>query len=176
MSSSSALRLGLVVLALLVPLVLAGCSSFRPVYGVDGIATGRLALSYAKPASRLEQIIIQDLKLKLGSTNDAGAPRVTIRAAAPSRPLTRGTASRAMTDHEVVVTATYGVVANGKVVAEGSRRAAASYRSTGQQVLADESAYRDAAERAAREVAETIRLSIIADLATPVPEDDGLPQ
>jgi LPS-assembly lipoprotein len=172
MSSSRALRLGLVVIALLTPVLLAGCSSFRPVYGVGGIATERLALSYAKPTTRLEQIIIQDLKLKLGSTSDPDAPRVTITASTASRQLTRGSVTKAVTDHEALVTATYGVVVGSRIVAEGTRRASASYRSTGQQVLADESAYRDATERAAREVAETIRLSIIADLAVPIRDDE----
>ncbi len=58
-----------------------------------------------------------------------------------------------------------------KVLVSGSRRAVASYFTVG-QVLADEEAYEDAIERAGHEVAETIRLSILGQLAAPVREDE----
>ena len=102
-----------------------------------------------------------------GDRSPAGAGVVT--AAAGARALTRTSVVRARTEYEMTVTATYSVRQDGKLLLEGSRRASASYQTVG-QVLADEAAAKDAAERASREVAETIRLSILAGLATPVRE------
>ena len=167
MWSSSPLRRGLLALALLAPIALAGCSSLRPVYGDAGSVQTRIAMSYAKPNSRLEQIIIQDLALRLGSSKDPDAPKINIAASAGSRVLTRTGVAKPVSQHEVAVSASYTVTAGGEVVAQGSRRASASYSSSG-QVLADEAAYKDAVERAGHEVAESIRLAILGQLSTPV--------
>lgn len=171
MWSSRLLRTGFVALALAAPLALAGCSSFRPVYGEAGVVQQKLAFNYAKPNSRLEQIIIQDLALRLGkATDDPSAPTLRISAAAGARALTRtGTrgTTRPSDQYEMAVSASYSVVSNDKVVLQGSRKATATYSVVG-QVLADEAAAKDAQERAAHEVAETIRLSILAQLAAPV--------
>ena len=170
MWSSRGLRAGLLALALAAPLVLAGCTGFRPVYGDAGLVGQRLELSYAKPTTRLEQIIIQELALKLGSTQREDAPQVRISAAAGARALTRTNVTKPATQYEAAVTASFSVLdVEGKVLFSGSRRAAASYVTVG-QVLADEAAYKDAIERAGREVAETIRLSILGKLVTPVRE------
>jgi LPS-assembly lipoprotein len=71
--------------------------------------------------------------------------------------------------HEATVTAKYTIVVDDEIVLSGSRRATASY-TTSDQVLADEAALKDALERAAHEVAETIRLSILAELGSPLRE------
>jgi LPS-assembly lipoprotein len=170
MWSSRQLRAGLVALALVTPLALAGCGSFRPVYGEAGVVQQKLAFNYAKPNSRLEQIIIQELALRLGKATDReDAPVVRISAAAGGRALTSTGVTKPATQHEMSVTASYAVVVDGKVVLQGSRKASASYATVG-QVLADEAAAKDAQERAAREVAQTIRLSILAQLAAPIRE------
>jgi len=168
MWSSRLLRIGLVALALAAPLALAGCSSFRPVYGEAGVVQQKLAFNYSKPNSRLEQIIIQDLALKLGkATDDPDAPELRVSAAAGARGLTRTAVTKPATQYEMSVSASYSVVSGGKVLLQGTRRAAASYSTVG-QALADEAAAKDAQERAAHEVAETIRLSILAQLAAPI--------
>jgi hypothetical protein len=171
--SSSSLRLVLLAAALVAPLVVAGCSGFRPVYGdvasVGGISTQTLKVRYGKPASRLDQIIQQDLALRLGFTDDPDAPEVTVSAAAGARALTRTAVVKPVTQYEVAVSASYTIATSGRVVATGTRRASASYTTNG-QVLADEAAYKDATERAAHEVADIIRLSILAELAKPVRE------
>ena len=172
MSSSSLLRNGLIALMLLLPAALAGCSGLHPVYGGGGVVEDRLALAYSKPQSRLEQIIIQDLILRLGSSSDPDAPLVTITAVEGSRGLTRTGTTKPSQQKELTVSATFSIVADGKIVAEGSRRAIASYATSG-QVLADEAASKDAAERASHEVAETIRLSILAALAKPLREAEA---
>jgi hypothetical protein len=167
----SLLRCGLLALTLVAPLALASCTSFRPVYGENGAIGRRLEVSYNKPATRLDQIIIQDLALRLGnSQRDEDVPKVSINAYAGSRALTRTAVSKPATQYEVAVTANYSVTdAEGEVLVSGSRRAVASYTTVG-QVLADEEAYKDAVERAGHEVAETIRLSILGQLASPVRE------
>ena len=77
MSSFSAFaRKGLIALALSGTVLLAGCSGFRPVYGEHGIANDRMELAYAKPASRLEQIIYQEFVLRFGRSQNPDAPRL----------------------------------------------------------------------------------------------------
>lgn len=170
MWSSRLLRTGLVALALVGTATLAGCSGFRPVYGEAGVVQQKLAFNYSKPNSRLEQIIIQDLALRLGkATDDPSAPTIKISAAAGGRALTRTAVTKPATQYEMGITANYTLLSGDKVLLQGTRRAAASYATVG-QVLADEAAAKDAEERAAHEVAETIRLSILAQLAAPLRE------
>jgi LPS-assembly lipoprotein len=162
-------RGGLLALALLAPLALAGCSGLRPVYGDAGIGASELAFAYAKPQSRLEQIIVQDLALRLGLSEKPDAPEVRVVVTSASRALTRTGTLKPVEHHEATVSAKYTVVVDDEIVLSGSRRATASY-TTSDQVLADEAALKDALERAAHEVAETIRLSILAELSSPLRE------
>jgi hypothetical protein len=169
MSWSSLLRRSFAAVALCAPLLLAGCSGLRPVYGEGGIGGSDLAFAYAKPESRIEQIIIQDLALRLGLSENPDAPQVRIVATESTRKLTRTGTTKPVTQYEATVSATYTVVLNEEVVLSGSRRAIASFTSS-DQVLADEAARKDAFERAAHEVAETIRLSILGGLSSPLRE------
>lgn len=170
MSWSRPLRAALLAAALAAPVLLAGCSGLRPVYGSNGVGQEQLAFRYAEPASRLDQIILQELSLRLGRGTDPDAPEVRISTSSGSRTLTRTGVSRPTTQREMTVNATYTVAAaNGEVLISGTRRATAQYATSG-QVLADESAADDARERAARAVADTVRLSILAELAAPVRE------
>jgi hypothetical protein len=77
-----------------------------------------------------------------------------------------------VTQQEASVTVSYTLAADGRLVTFGSRSASASWTTSG-QVLADEAAYRDAQERAARAAAETVRLSILSALAKPVRPDEA---
>lgn len=63
-SSSRTLRAVAIAVALMLPL--AGCTGFMPVGGERGLGTERVEVSYGKPGSRLDQIIYQDLALRLG--------------------------------------------------------------------------------------------------------------
>lgn len=164
--SSSSLRTGLLTALLLGAVTLSGCTSFRPVYGETGIGAERIALNYAKPASRLDQIITQDLIVRLGSTSDPSAPAFVVRTSTSTRQLTRTNVTKPATQWEVLVTANYTVSLDGRTVTNGSRQASAAYSANG-QVLADEAALKDATERAGHAVAETIRLSILGALSQP---------
>jgi len=166
-SSSRLLRNGLIVLALSVAGGgLAGCT-FTPVYGDYGVSQQRLELAYSRPATRLDQIIIQELSLRLGKSDNPDAPLVTISSSSSNRALTRTGTTKPTTQYEMTVNISYTLAADGRVVAVGSRSASAAWTSRG-QVFADDAASRDAAERAARAAAETVRLSILAALATPL--------
>jgi LPS-assembly lipoprotein len=164
--SSSSLRTSFLAFGIAAAVALSGCSSLRPVYGDAGIGAERLALYYAKPASRLEQIITQDLIVRLGSTDDASAPTFSVVATTSKRQLTRTNVTKPATQWEIRVDAKYVVTSGGKPIAQGSRQATAGYSASG-QVLADEAAIKDATERAGHAVADTIRLSILGALSQP---------
>lgn len=170
MSSFSALaRKGLIALALSGTVLLAGCSGFRPVYGEHGIANERMELAYAKPSSRLEQIIYQEFVLRFGRSQNPDAPLLTVSTSASGVGLTTTTITKPATQYQVTVTGTAVLVTpDGQEIFAGSRRATAQYVAVG-QVLADTEAANEAQERAAKEVAEGLRLAILGKLATPVP-------
>lgn len=166
-SSRRGLRSGLIGLVLgAAGLALAGCT-FAPVYGEHGVAKGRLEVAYSKPASRMDQIIIQDLAVRLGKSDSPDAPLVSISASSSTRVLTHTNTTKPVTQYETTVTVAYTVTANDKVVTLGNRSATAAWTTRG-QVLADEEARKDAEQRAARAAGETVRLAILGALATPV--------
>ena len=84
--------------------------------------------------------------------------------------MTRTSIVKPQTQYQVLVTSTATLAAeDGEVIFTGSRSAAANYVAVG-QVLADTEAINEAQERAAREVAEGLRLAILGALATPAAE------
>lgn len=167
-SFSAAARKGLIVLALSGVVALSGCSSFRPVYGENGIASERMELSYGKPASRLDQVIYQEFVLRFGRTQNPDAPRLVVSTSSSGKALTRTSIVKPATQYEMTVTANATVTtADGRQVFSGTRNATAAYVSVG-QVLADTEAANEAGERAAREAAEGLRLAILGALATPL--------
>jgi hypothetical protein len=149
------------------PLALSACSSFRPVYGDNGLTNESIALAYAKPDTRLEQIIYQSLALRLGKSARTDAPLVTVDVTQDSRALTSGTITSPNRQRQMVVTAAITLTTpTGETLFKGDRSAAADY-TTNSQALANQAAETEAAERAARALAETIRLTLIAALASP---------
>lgn len=170
-SSKSAWRTGVLALMLMAGTAgLAGCSSFTPVYGDTGIGASleRNAFAYGKPKTRLEQIIYQDLILRFGRAAGTDVPTIRVATSTASRELTKSDVTRPSDQHEATVTAAIEIVAaDGSVVFSGDRSASALYATSG-QVLADTEAQRDAEERAARALAETIRLTILGVLGKPV--------
>jgi LPS-assembly lipoprotein len=157
-------KAALAALLLAASLALAGCSGLTPVYGERGL-TQRLPLAYTQPVTRLDQIVIQDLALRLGRSSSPDAALVTITSTDTGRSLTKTDVSTPRAEREVTVQVSYTLVAGARILGAGTRSATAGYATVG-QVHADEAAYDDAAERAARAAAETVRLSILADLAT----------
>ena len=149
-SFSRVARTALVALALLAPL--AACTGIRPVYTDAGLGMKRVNVAYAAPANRLEQIIYQDLTLRLGKA-EGSVPRVTIGA------------RRSADGRKVTVTASLTVTAaDGVVLFSGTRSQSADYK-TDSQALANQQAITTAERQAALLLADTLRLQIIAALA-----------
>ncbi len=164
-SSKPLLRNAFVALSLLGATVLAGCTGLTPVYGERGIGTERHALQYADANSRLEQIIYQELVLRFGRTSDPSSPTVRITTSNSTRKLTRSSVVRPSEQREATVTALIELIAaDGSIILSTSRSAAALY-TTDSQALAASEAEREAGERAARELAETVRLTLLGALA-----------
>jgi LPS-assembly lipoprotein len=163
-SSSRVLRSCAVVLALGLGPVLAGCTGFTPVYGGHGIGNARPHVRYAVPSNRLEQIIYKDLGLKLGKSDGPDAATVSISATAAARALTSQTVTNPRYSYQSVVTAVINVTAaDGHVLFQGVRTMSADFTYDG-QAFANTQAATEAGERAAKALADTIRLQILASL------------
>lgn len=163
-SSSRALRIVALGAALLAPLALAGCSGLTPVYGTGGLARERVDVRFAEPGNRLDQIIYQELSLRLGQSS-GDVPTVRVAAGSGSRSLTNDTVGAPTTPQQMTVSAQLTVTdVDGTVLLSRTRSANADY-TNGSQGLANQQAADDAAERAARQLADTLRLEIIAALA-----------
>lgn len=166
--SKALLRNTLLALALAGATSLAACSGMTPVYGERGIGVERHAFRYDKPASRLDQIIYQELVLKLGRSTDPSVPLVRITTSSAVRGLTKSNVKNPAAQREAVVTARIELVeADGTVVYTASRSTAAAFTADRFQALAETEAEREAKERAARELAETVRLTLLGALANP---------
>ncbi len=163
MWSSKALKGLAIAVALCGVVALSGCTSFRPAYGDNGVASAIQGdFRYASPASELDQIIYQSLLLRLGVSKAAAAPLVTITTSSETRGLTRSDVERPNEQREVVLSAHITITsAAGKVVFDTIRTAAAIYTTDG-QALADSEALKGAQRQAATELADTVRLTILS--------------
>lgn len=144
---------------------LMGACSFQPVYSGTLASQPTLDLAYAKPTTRLEQIIYQDLALRLGSSAAATASLASVSVATGSGGNSVRSVSDGATDFaQTAVTATLTITPRGPAAGTPqtiTRTATAQYTTTG-QVLADNAAATDASERAAKAVAESLRLGVLA--------------
>ncbi len=141
-------------------LILSACS-FSPIYGDKNLPYSNISLSYAEPKTRLEQIIYSDLRLKLGEKENSDL--VTITVTSSSNSIARTSNSLPSTISEAIVTARITIVDSSEdrnIIFSGTRSAATSYSTNG-QIIADEKALEDAQERAALELAQIIRLTLI---------------
>jgi hypothetical protein len=156
--------LGLCAALLAAPLLVA-CSGFTPLYGTTGFTSDKVALAYAEPGNRAEQIIYQDLRLRLGRARGP-APRLSVVATVSGSQLTDtgNVVSTMQRPQQVTVTAAITLVdENGDTLFSGTRSETADYNS-GPQVTANNQASRDAIERASHLLADTIRLTVLGAL------------
>lgn len=164
-SPNRLLRSGLIALALSGALALAGCSGLTPVYGERSLATERQAFRYAEPATRLDQVIYEELVLRFGRSADPARPLVKITTSTDDDRLTRSDVTRPSKARQVQVTAQIEVTAaDGRLLLRTTRSAAAPY-TTDSQALAASEARKAAYEQAARALAETIRLTLLGTLS-----------
>lgn len=160
MSWSNPVRAGLLTVLFAAALGLSGCT-VTPVHG-DRAVTGveAIALSYAKPNTRLEQVFYQTLAARLGSSESG--PILTASVSASGSRIGLSDFSRAAVDHQVIVTVRYRVERDGETLASGTRTATAGYRTTG-QVLADDTALEAAREDAVRAAAQSVIAALVAE-------------
>lgn len=165
--SNRPLRLALIGFSLVSALALGACSGFTPVYSGALAAQPSLQLAYAEPNSRLEQIIYQELALRLGKTEDGTAPLVRVSLSTSGIEVADSVTVNPRKPLEVTIRAILTVSprdGGDAAVLTLTRQATASYTRSG-QVLADRLAADEAAERAAKAAAESLRLALLADLA-----------
>lgn len=165
MSWSNALRrIVFAGLALAMATALGACS-FSPVYSGTLASQPMLDLAYAKPANRLEQVIYQELALRFGSSDAKTAPLATVVASAAGASTGLSATSYALS--RVTVTASVTITRRDGSDAEPitfTRQASADY-TTSSQVMTNAAAATDASERAAKAVAESLRLAMLASLS-----------
>jgi hypothetical protein len=162
-SFSRAVRISLVALALTLPL--AACTGIRPIYGDAGLGAQRVNVVYAAPNNRLEQIIYNDLALRLGNSGGPGAPTVAVTASSSTADLNTTSVSTPVNAKQVTVRATMTVTGpDGRVLFSGQRSQTADITASA-QALANRQAVDSAQRQAALLLADTLRLQVLAALA-----------
>ncbi len=116
-------------------------------------------LNFADPNSRLEQIVYADLVSFFGRSDAADARIVTIRVS--SSPITPGSGSIGLVGIVNIAKAD-----QDELVFSGRRTASATYVSSNQR-LANQQAANEASERAAHNLAQTIRVTLLSILSLP---------
>jgi len=156
--------------ALIIPLALStaalGACSFQPVYSGRLAENPQLQLAYAEPTTRLEQIVYQELSFRLGKTTSPTAPLVTVSVSASTGTPYLSATANPNKPYETTVSATVTITPRDGLADKPitiSRSAKAQSTQAG-QVLANEAATIEAQERAAKAVAESLRLGILAAL------------
>lgn len=154
-----------------------GCS-VQPLYLDEGTYSGvDMALQYAEPSNRLEQVAYNTISERVRRGEAAGLPTLSLTVSTtakrvglssvegmggsdpdnpvtvPDTPLVNETSVTAKVVATVRDTA-------GEVMFQDSRTASTSYQSFG-QIIADDTAREDATERAVRSAAEALRLQLL---------------
>ena len=165
MSLSKLRGLALIVSLALVSTSLAACS-FQPVYSGKLAENPQLQLAYAEPATRLEQIVYQELAFRLGKTTSPKAPLVSVVVSAGTSAPYLSVTKNPNTPYDVTATATLTVTPRDGVDEKPITivRTAKAQFTQSSQVLANEAAIVEARERATRAVAESLRLALLAAL------------
>ncbi len=150
-----------------IALTLAACS-FTPAYQSNNKMGQTIKLEYPKPASRLEQIIFQNLQLTLGKADDAQSEQLDkfkLSLSQSTRTIGRSSNGLPSSVNEIILSADFSIIdgENGQTIYQAQRLARASYTTNG-QIIADKKAQEEASERAALELAQIIRLTLIGAL------------
>lgn len=173
MSSSDRSRRALLAAGLGAALLVAGCQ-VRPLYGSGAGSNGGAVAALSQIAvqtqrERLDQVLMNELIFALRGGSPLTDPRYTLRLITTSS--TSELAIRANDEvpaaNLIALTVTYTLTENvtGRVVTNGTVHRTASYDFSSQR-FANLRAFRDAEDRAARAVAEDIRLRLATVLAT----------
>lgn len=144
-----------------------GACSFTPVYSDTTAGQPLLELAYAKPTTRLEQIVYQELALRFGRSETETAPLAQVRVSSSAPAIGYSVTANPNKPYRATVTATVTLTRRDGTEAQPlilTRQASAEYTTSG-QVLADTAARTDADERAAKAAAESLRLALLAALS-----------
>ena len=167
MSWSKALRASLLTGMLLGTGAILGACSFTPVYSGTLASQPSLNLAYAKPKTRLEQVVYQELSLRLGESTAETAPLASVTVSNSATDIMVTSTTDPAKAVRMVVTAVLTITprdgADSKPIVF-TRTATAQYTRNG-QVLADNAAADEASERAAKSAAESLRLAVLASLS-----------
>ena len=140
--------------------VLAACT-ITPVHDRQGAAGPQIALRYAEPATRLEQVFYQELSLHLPESRDTLAPLLTVSLSTANQRIGESRVASPVVERQVIVQAHYRLERDGELIASGTRSATAGFQAVG-QVIADDEALANAQERAVRAAAQTVRQALYA--------------
>ena len=156
---------GLFVLGLLSTAGLSACT-LTPVYDSQGAVAETMKLNFAAPHNRLEQVVYQELALHFGTSDAPDAPQVSITVGSSSRVVAQSVTTDPAVPSIVTATGTIIISRDGKIVMTTTRQASQTYTND-TQVLANTTAQADAADQAARGLAESLRLAILSALGGP---------
>ncbi len=147
-----------------IALSLSACS-FTPIYS-NTSANAKLNISYDKPTSRLEQIVYQELKLRLGAGDNIDSNFLVVKISQSTRNVGRSSDGLPTNIMEVKLTGNiflYQTSDKQNIIFKATRVATASYR-TSPQSLNNQQALASASEQAALELAQIIRLTLLGEL------------
>lgn len=146
--------------------VLSACSSFTPVYADrSGDALRSVRFNFAEPSSRLEQIILNRLKLAFPGQATPGDPTLDVDASVISLPSSMSTAFAVARPVNIRVQAVASIARNDEVVLEETRFVDTSYQG-GKLTPTDLFSKSGAEEQAAEAVAAALEAAIVAKLAS----------
>jgi len=141
---------------IILSLVLSACT-FSPVYSNPDQNNTAFNLEFASANSRLEQIIYSELAASF--SNSSAVNKNLVEVIVTSSNVNPGVGSVALTGKITITN-----IQSAKIIYVGSRTASATYGISSQS-LANQQAANEASERAARELAQTIRLTLIGVLS-----------
>jgi len=145
-------------------MLLAGCTA-APIYSSGtGFAATAPVLAYGEPTNRVDQVIYNELRLRLPATDAPGAPRLVVTAVSSGVTEALSRTANPNTLQAITVTATATLTRSAGTEPIAITRAATANYTTNDSVLSSTEALNEANERAARAVAEQLRLALLAEL------------
>lgn len=146
---------------LLITGFLAACS-FAPVYGDAAQSNKRYNLSFNEPNSRLQQIVYQDLIASFGDSNSPSALLVTVAVSGSN--LNANSGSNSLDGRLKIFRPDPQGLGAPQQIYDTTRTATATFYGSSQSVSSQPGAV-DTTERAAKELAQNIRLTLLSVLA-----------
>ncbi|MET3615500.1 LPS-assembly lipoprotein [Rhizobium aquaticum] len=144
-----------------------GSCQVQPLYGKAGI-TGELAsVGISEPTNRVEQAVRNQMIFLLsGGAGEPSNPvyQLTLRVSSSNVNYLSQISSNLPQPGRVTLSASYTLTRDGKLIKQGAQRMDAQLDYTSQQ-FAQVRAIRDAEDRAARELAEVLKLDIASALS-----------